>query len=84
MNDPVSHVAPLRARGFWSGNTKPTAGPASSEIVAVARDGGKVAGREMRAVLGESEYDFRRSYIERAFDVVLPSADIEPRLFNAR
>jgi hypothetical protein len=38
----------------------------------------------MRAVLGESEYDFRRSYIERAFDVVLPSADIEPRLFNAR
>jgi PAS domain S-box-containing protein len=53
---------------------------------AFARDGGKLVGRKMRAVLGEAEYDFRRSYIERAlagstsvFDVTLPSADGEPR-----
>ncbi|HET6619975.1 MAG TPA: NahK/ErcS family hybrid sensor histidine kinase/response regulator [Dongiaceae bacterium] len=53
---------------------------------AFARDGGKVVGRKMRAVLGEAEYGFRRSFIERAlagstsvFDVVLPSADDEPR-----
>ncbi|HET6160199.1 MAG TPA: NahK/ErcS family hybrid sensor histidine kinase/response regulator [Dongiaceae bacterium] len=53
---------------------------------AFAREGGKLVGRKMRAVLGESEYEFRRSYIERAlagstsvFDVTLPSADGEPR-----
>ena len=53
---------------------------------AFARDGGKIVGRKMRAILGEAEYDFRRSYIERAlagstsvFDVGLPSADGEPR-----
>jgi two-component system, sensor histidine kinase len=53
---------------------------------AFARDGGKLVGRKMRGVLGEAEYNFRRSYIERAlagstsvFDVGLPSADGEPR-----
>ena len=53
---------------------------------AFARDGGKLVGRKMRAVLGEAEYSFRRSYIERAlagstsvFDVGLPAADGEPR-----
>jgi two-component system, sensor histidine kinase len=53
---------------------------------AFARDGGKLVGRKMRAVLGEAEYNFRRSYVERAlagstsvFDVGLPSADGEPR-----
>jgi PAS domain S-box-containing protein len=50
------------------------------------RDGGKIVGRKLRAVLGEAEYNFRRAYIERAlagstsvFDVGLPSADGEPR-----
>ena len=53
---------------------------------AFARDGGKLVGRKMHTVLGDAEYDFRRSYIERAlagstsvFDVGLPSADGEPR-----
>nr|WP_298683531.1 PAS domain-containing hybrid sensor histidine kinase/response regulator [uncultured Dongia sp.] len=50
------------------------------------RNGKKILGRRMRAVLGEEEYNLRRPYIERVlsgstvvFELALPSADGEPR-----
>ncbi|MEK1932865.1 MAG: NahK/ErcS family hybrid sensor histidine kinase/response regulator, partial [Pararhizobium sp.] len=50
------------------------------------RNGKKILGRKMRAVLGEEEYNLRRPYIERVlsgstvvFDLTLPSADDERR-----
>ncbi|HWA47832.1 MAG TPA: PAS-domain containing protein, partial [Dongiaceae bacterium] len=48
--------------------------------------GGKIIGRKLRAVLGDTEYALRQSYVERAlggstcvFNVTLPSADGEAR-----
>lgn len=50
------------------------------------RNGKQILGRELRVVLGETEYALRKSYIDRAlkgstvvFDLTLPSADGEPR-----
>lgn len=50
------------------------------------RNGKKILGRRMRAVLGEEQYAVRRPFIERVlngstvvFELALPSADNEPR-----
>jgi PAS domain S-box-containing protein len=50
------------------------------------RNGKRILGRDLRAVLGETEYGLRKPYIDRAlkgstvvFDLQLPSADGEPR-----